>query len=202
MNNIEIRNFQPLDEPEMIALQHKCVDICPDTGKFEAGIWLSPAYENGKNIFVAANKNGHIVGYGATTSAYYSNNWEARIFWMDLRTDPEIDKNCEIKDILLRKLIQRGREIKFEENRERAAVGATYFAQGKASINYLKSQGFSHFDRVGNIFFDPIADKAFIDALKGRAKDSVIVREVDAHIDDDDFARIVTDEFLDFFRPI
>ena len=84
MKQVEIRNFQSEDEPAMIELQSRCVDICADTGKFEAGFWLSPGYENGKNIFIAENANARIVGYAATTSAYYSNKLEARIFWRDL----------------------------------------------------------------------------------------------------------------------
>ena len=62
------------------------------------------------------------------------------MFWIDLRTDPDLDKCAKIKDNLLEKIIQRGHEIKNEENRERAAIGATYFAQGQASIEYLKSR--------------------------------------------------------------
>ena len=111
MNHIEIRNFQPEDEPAMIEIQHRCVDICPDTGKFEPGFWLSPGFGNGKNIFIAEDANEKIVGYAATTSAYYSNKLEARIFWMDLRSDPDIDHDLEIKDALLEKIIQRGHEI-------------------------------------------------------------------------------------------
>jgi GNAT superfamily N-acetyltransferase len=84
----------------------------------------------------------------ATYSAYYSNKLEARIYWMDLRTDPEIEENLEIKDALLEMIIHRGLEIKQEENRERAAIGATYFAQGQASIDYLISRRFSHFESM------------------------------------------------------
>ena len=146
MTEIEIRNIQPGDEPAMIKLQNRCVDFCPDTEKFEPGIWRSPGYENGKNIFIVEDANAKIVGYAATYSAYYSNNWEARIYWMDLRTDPEVDRNLEIKDALLERIIQRGREIKSKENRERAAIGATYFSQGEASIDYLKSRDFFHFE--------------------------------------------------------
>jgi ribosomal protein S18 acetylase RimI-like enzyme len=148
MNNINFRNFRPEDKYALIEIQHRCVDFCPDTGKFEAGMWLSPGYENGKNIFVAEDVNAKIVGYAATTSAYYSNKWAARIFWLDLRTDPEIDKDFVIRDALLEKIIQRGNEIKQEEHRERAAVGATYFSQGQASIEYLKSRGFTHFESL------------------------------------------------------
>jgi ribosomal protein S18 acetylase RimI-like enzyme len=170
MKNIEFRNFRVTDESAIIGLQHRCVDLCPDTGKFEAGFWLSPRFENGRNIFVAENANAQIVGYAATTSAYYSNKWAARIFWMDLRTDPDIDKNLAIKDALLEKIIQRGNEIKREEKRERAAVGATYFPQGQASIDYLKSRGFTHFESIlamrKKLRDAPIAQFDLVDGVK------------------------------------
>jgi len=57
MNQIRIRNFQSEDEFVIIALQNRCVDYCPDTGKFEAGMWLTPGYENGKNVFIAEDAN-------------------------------------------------------------------------------------------------------------------------------------------------
>lgn len=148
MNQFKFRNFQPEDEPSMIELQHRCVENCPDSGKFESGMWLSPAYKNGKNIFIAEGKSAQILGYAATCSAYYSNKLEARIYWMDLRIDPDIEQHSEIKDSLLEMVIQRGCVIKMAENRERAAIGATYFSQGQASIDYLKSRGFIHFESM------------------------------------------------------
>ena len=148
MNQFKLRNFFPEDEPSMLALQHRCVDLCPDTGKFDLGLWRSPAYRNGKNIFIAENGNNQIIGYAATCSAYYSNQLNARIYWMDLRTDPEFDDHFEIKDALLERIIRRGNEIKIEENRKRAAIGVTYFSQGLDSIAYLKSRGFIHFESI------------------------------------------------------
>lgn len=148
MQNLRIRNFRADDEPTMIELQSRCVDHCPDTGKFEPGFWLSPGFEGGKNIIIAEDGKGQILGYAATTSAYYSNKLEARVFWIDLRCDPELDQNLPIKDALLERIIRRSSEIKIEERRERAAMGATYFAQGQASIDYLKSRGFTHFETM------------------------------------------------------
>jgi uncharacterized protein (UPF0261 family) len=58
-------------------------------------------------------------------------------------------------------------------------------------------RGFSNSDREGNIFYDPIADKAFIDSLKNSLNDSIKVKEIDAHINDDEFAKAVANEFMD-----
>jgi uncharacterized protein (UPF0261 family) len=62
-------------------------------------------------------------------------------------------------------------------------------------------RGFSSLDCQGNIFYDPIADRAFIDSLKSSLKETIEVREVDAHINDDEFAEVVANEFMDIIKP-
>jgi len=166
MDGILYRNFQSDEALKLSELQSRCVEFCPDTGKFEPGFWLSPGFQNGKNILVAEDRKGLMLGYAATTSAYYSNTLEARVFWIDLRSDPENVRHVAIKDALLERIIQRGREIKVEENRERAAIGATYFAQGKASIDYLKARGFTHFETslaMRKVFLDYSASASHVD---------------------------------------
>lgn len=61
-------------------------------------------------------------------------------------------------------------------------------------------RGFSSLDRQGNIFYDPIADRAFIDSLKSSLKEAIEVREIDAHINDDEFAEVVANEFMDIIK--
>ncbi len=61
-------------------------------------------------------------------------------------------------------------------------------------------RGFSSLDCEGNIFCDPIADRAFIDSLKSSLKDTIVVKEVDAHINDDTFADVVANEFIDIIK--
>lgn len=61
-------------------------------------------------------------------------------------------------------------------------------------------RGFSSLDRQGNIFYDPIADRAFIDSLKSSLKEAIEVREIDAHINDDEFAKVVANEFMDIIK--
>ena len=61
-------------------------------------------------------------------------------------------------------------------------------------------RGFSSLDRQGNIFYDPVADRAFIDSLRNSLREAIEMREIDAHINDDEFARIVANEFADILR--
>jgi len=61
-------------------------------------------------------------------------------------------------------------------------------------------RGFSSLDCQGNIFYDPITDKAFIDSLKSSLKKAIEVKEIDAHINDEEFADRVASEFLDIIK--
>jgi uncharacterized protein (UPF0261 family) len=61
-------------------------------------------------------------------------------------------------------------------------------------------RGFSSLDCQGNIFYDPIADRAFIDSLKSTLKKTVEVKEIDAHINDEAFADRVANEFMDIIK--
>jgi uncharacterized protein (UPF0261 family) len=49
---------------------------------------------------------------------------------------------------------------------------------------------------VGKDFYDPNADRVFMDTLKAKLNPSIIVQEVDAHINDIKFAEIVVEEFM------
>lgn len=56
-------------------------------------------------------------------------------------------------------------------------------------------RGFSADDEKGKHFYDPIADRAFAEAIKENAQEKVYVVEVDAHINDDKFAEEVVNIF-------
>lgn len=67
-------------------------------------------------------------------------------------------------------------------------------ATGQVAV-VIPLRGFSADDKEGKHFYDPVADQAFSEAVKGHAKDKVYVVEVDAHINDDDFAQEVVNIF-------
>jgi uncharacterized protein (UPF0261 family) len=51
-------------------------------------------------------------------------------------------------------------------------------------------------DADGQPFHDPVADEALFSALREHVKARVRVRELDAHINDPEFARALADELL------
>ena len=58
----------------------------------------------------------------------------------------------------------------------------------------IPRRGFSALDREGGDFYDPAADRAFIESLRSSLHQKVQTLEIDAHINDDEFAVAVADE--------
>jgi uncharacterized protein (UPF0261 family) len=54
--------------------------------------------------------------------------------------------------------------------------------------------GFSSWDRRGKSFYDPEADRVFIDSLRRRLHSSITVSEMEVHINDGQFADAIVEE--------
>jgi uncharacterized protein (UPF0261 family) len=66
----------------------------------------------------------------------------------------------------------------------------------------IPKRGFSSLDIKGGIFYDPAANRAFIDALRLSLDNAIKIEEVDAHINDEQFAKKLTDEFVSLLGPV
>ena len=73
-------------------------------------------------------------------------------------------------------------------------------ARGPVTV-LLPLRGVSMIDRAGQPFHDPVADRALFDALRRGLRDDIRVRELDAHINDVEFAHALADELLAMLQP-
>lgn len=60
----------------------------------------------------------------------------------------------------------------------------------------IPTRGFSSWNIKGREFYDPDSDREFINSLKSSLKPTIPVQEIDAHINDRQFAEAVVKEFL------
>ena len=145
MSGVTIRNYRSADAPRLAQIQARCVAICPDTGRFPPAFWDRPSFENGQNIFCAVDQQDGLLGYAAISPSYISRHLDARVLWLDLRADPGRADAGAIKDVLFERALARAHELAGQRPEERAALSATYFAEGQASIEYLRDKGFAHY---------------------------------------------------------
>lgn len=88
-----------------------------------------------------------------------------------------------------------------EENEELGRIIAERAnrAEGPIAI-VIPIKGFSARDKKGEVFYNQEIDKSFTKALKNYAKDHVRVLEIDAHINDDKFAKEIVDIFINLLK--
>jgi uncharacterized protein (UPF0261 family) len=82
-----------------------------------------------------------------------------------------------------------------DELKRVAEVMAEKLNRATGSVKVLiPAHGFSSWDQKGKSFYDPEADRVFIDFLKRRLRPSIRISEVEAHINDNQFADIIVEE--------
>lgn len=89
-----------------------------------------------------------------------------------------------------------------EENRKLGEIFAQKANEAKGEIAFIVPlKGFSMLDAMNDkndpqIFWDPSADKAFLEGLKSKLRSGIHIEEIDANINDSIFAEKAVDKFL------
>jgi uncharacterized protein (UPF0261 family) len=84
-----------------------------------------------------------------------------------------------------------------EEEAELGAIVAGRLAGARGPVHVLcPTRGFSLADVEGGDLWDPEADRAFIDAMRDALPASIPFEEVDAHVDDPNFADLTVTRYL------
>ncbi len=73
------------------------------------------------------------------------------------------------------------------------------YARGKVKF-LIPLRGFSSIDCEGNDFYDPVANRAFIDTLKDSLRKDIEILKIDANINDPVFSESVVNEFLELLN--
>jgi len=86
-----------------------------------------------------------------------------------------------------------------EENRKLGEIMGRKLSWAKGPVVvYIPLRGFSAIDAEGQPFYDPEADRAFVEALKDNLPPTIPVIEKEAHINDPAFARDLVKALLSF----
>jgi len=89
-----------------------------------------------------------------------------------------------------------------KENRQLAEIMARKLSRARGPVVvYIPLRGFSAMDAPGQPFFDPAADRAFVEALKNSLPARIPVIEKESHINDPSFAHAAATMMQKMVRP-
>jgi uncharacterized protein (UPF0261 family) len=75
-------------------------------------------------------------------------------------------------------------------------------ASGAPVSIVLPIKGISQVDSEGGVFYRPDIDEVLFDSIKTGASGIIQVKEVDAHINDEDFSAFLVDELLGILNDL
>jgi hypothetical protein len=104
--------LNPIDIPQILALQGVYHHLYPDYIVRSEQTYLSSIFNNGKNIFCAFDENGDLQGYAPLLVRLASGSGEMpHTIWTEIMVNPELESKIVIKDQLFESVIERAKTI-------------------------------------------------------------------------------------------
>jgi uncharacterized protein (UPF0261 family) len=100
-----------------------------------------------------------------------------------------------------KKLKQDEARVETRYNREELITAARVYAEklnkAKGPVKFLfPTRGWSSLDREGSVLHAPEEDKVFVEELRGNLKPEIEIKELDCHLEDDEFALALVEAFI------
>lgn len=170
MEKILIRNFKPEDVAGISRLDKKYNKAYPDTSVVQAELYLSPEFEEGKNVICAFSEEGTLVGYAPVYPVLAAEgNGYPNILWVEIKVDPDFPDKRPLRDMLFDKMMARSVEIRDKALVKDTKMSCSHYTTETESIDYLLSKGFASCEGIYNMTRDlsePIAEAAPPEGLK------------------------------------
>lgn len=150
MNNLTIQPLDPSHAAALVELQSAYSRVYVDAPVIPKEVYLSPAFEDGQNIFGAFDECGNLVGYAPLVPVLRRDlgSRQPHTLWTEIKTDPAEAASNEIKDRLFEKILMRAREVTDAFPGHPIHLTFQYFLSETASIEYVLSKGCRHTDSV------------------------------------------------------
>lgn len=145
MSNYQIKNLQPSDIPALMQVQQEYARQFPGVQVMPGGIYLSPAFHQGEDVFCAYHPNGQMLGF-AVVYAQLSQNPEfsTHTVWTEVKIMPAMSRMIGLRETLLEQVLRRVRELTIDQNDAQIELNFQYFPYEVESIAFVTSKGFHH----------------------------------------------------------
>ena len=149
MKNITIQSLAASQIADVVALETAYTAVYPDAPIIPGEVYLSPAYEGGRNMFCATDERGKVVGYAPLYPVLMRGASNLpHTLWTEIKTHPACEASDQIKDELLEQILRRSREVTGEFPGHPVHLTFQYFPSETASIEYVTSRGCKYTESV------------------------------------------------------
>jgi ribosomal protein S18 acetylase RimI-like enzyme len=149
MKNITIQPFTTSCVDAVLDLQSAYSAVYPDAPVVPGEVYLSPAFEDGRNLFCAIDECGSLVGYAPLYPVLMRESSDLpHTLWTEIKAHPACDAPNEIKDQLFEQILLRARAVTNEFPGHPVHLTFQYFPSETASIEYVLSRGCHYIDSV------------------------------------------------------
>jgi ribosomal protein S18 acetylase RimI-like enzyme len=170
MGEIVIRNFKPEDVAQISRLDKKYCNAFPDSSPVQAELYLSPEFEDGKDVFCAFDEQGTLVGYAPVYAALAEEgSGYPNTLWVEIKVDPEFQDKKPLRDLLFDKMMARSLEIGNNAPVKNTKISCCHFTTETESIDYVLSKGFELCEGIYNMtreLSEPIIEAAVPEGLE------------------------------------
>ena len=150
MSNYPIKNFTTEDIPALMQVQQEYARNYPGVQVLPGGLYLSPAFHQGKDVFCAYHPNGQMLGYSVIyVQLSNDDNHPVQTVWAEVKIVPAMNHTIGLRDALLQQILRRVRELLSDLPNRKIEMKFQYFPYEVDSINFITSKGFPH---TGSIF--------------------------------------------------
>jgi ribosomal protein S18 acetylase RimI-like enzyme len=148
MNQTYIRTLTAEDVPQVMDLQLAYARRYPGAAVVDGQVYLSPAFEQGANVFCAFDPAGHLQGYSPLYPVYSQQPDQPHTLWTEIRAYPDLDDLDAVKDRLYAQMLSRALVIAHRAPGSTARLAFQYTPAEIDSIEYVRSKGFSQDESI------------------------------------------------------
>jgi ribosomal protein S18 acetylase RimI-like enzyme len=149
MKNITIQPFTASSIIAVGELQAAYTAVYPDAPIIPGEQYLSPAFQNGQNVFCAVDENGKLVGYAPLYPVLVRDGSAVpHTLWVEIKTHPTCEAPKDVKDQLLECILLRSREITDAFPGHPIHLTFQYFPSEITSIEYVLAKGCQYAESV------------------------------------------------------
>lgn len=145
MSNFQIKNLHADDIPALMQVQHEYARHYPGVQVMPGGIYLSPAFHHGTDVFCAYHPNGQMLGF-AVVYAQLSQNPDVPLHtvWTEVKIVPAMSRMIGLRDTLMDHVLRRIRELTIGQKDAQIEINFQYFPYEMESIAFVTSKGFPY----------------------------------------------------------